>query len=41
MAIAEAFSKAAHGYDQHAQFQRDVGNELLKYLPQNLSGLKV
>ncbi|PJC87650.1 malonyl-[acyl-carrier protein] O-methyltransferase BioC [Vibrio sp. HA2012] len=40
-AIAEAFGKAAQHYDQHAQFQRDVGTLLLAMLPQTLEGLKV
>jgi malonyl-CoA O-methyltransferase len=40
-AIAEAFGKAAKQYDQHAQFQRDVGNMLLASMPQNLAGYKV
>ncbi|MDB1124369.1 malonyl-ACP O-methyltransferase BioC [Vibrio algarum] len=41
LAIAEAFSKAARVYDQHAQFQRDVGLELIGQLPSDLSGMKV
>ncbi|WP_181388389.1 malonyl-ACP O-methyltransferase BioC [Vibrio albus] len=40
-AIAEAFGRAAQHYDQHAQFQRDVGNMLLVSMPQDLSGYKV
>ncbi|MBW3694636.1 malonyl-[acyl-carrier protein] O-methyltransferase BioC [Vibrio sp. T187] len=40
-AIAEAFGKAAHSYDKHAQFQRDVGHQLLDKLPQDLSGYSV
>ncbi len=40
-AIAEAFGKAAGGYDKHAQFQREVGIQLLQQLPDNLSGMKV
>lgn len=31
--IAESFSKAAKSYDSAAQFQRDVGDRLLTYLP--------
>jgi malonyl-CoA O-methyltransferase len=41
LAIAGAFNRAAAGYDQHAQFQRDVGLRLLRLLPDDLSGLKV
>ncbi|EKO3677683.1 malonyl-ACP O-methyltransferase BioC [Vibrio metschnikovii] len=35
-AIAQAFSKAASHYDQHAAFQRDVGQRLLDTLPKQL-----
>ena len=31
--IAKSFSKAANSYDNAAQFQRDVGDRLLTYLP--------
>ncbi|MDF2152499.1 malonyl-ACP O-methyltransferase BioC [Vibrio sp. CAU 1672] len=37
-AIASSFGKAAQSYDQHAAFQRDVGERLLARLPQDLSG---
>lgn len=37
-AIRQAFSKAANTYDQHAEFQRQVGHLLLEKLPCNLSG---
>ncbi len=40
-AIAEAFGKAARGYDKHAQFQREVGTELLQRLPDDLRGMKI
>ncbi|WP_413284134.1 malonyl-ACP O-methyltransferase BioC [Vibrio sp. MA40-2] len=40
-AIAQAFSKAASNYDQHAQFQRQVGRDLLAQLPLDLKGLTV
>lgn len=40
-AIAEAFGKAAACYDQHAAFQRDVGERLLRFLPQDLTGYQV
>ncbi len=40
-AIADAFSKAANTYDQHAAFQRDVGHRLLDKIPQDLSGKTV
>jgi malonyl-CoA O-methyltransferase len=40
-AIATAFTKAATSYDHHAQFQRDVGCELLDKLPYDLSGKRV
>lgn len=36
--IAQAFSKAASGYDTHAAFQRDVGYRLMAKMPQDLSG---
>ncbi|CAM2886446.1 malonyl-ACP O-methyltransferase BioC [Vibrio rarus] len=36
-AIAQAFGRAAIDYDKHAQFQRDVVEEMLLYLPRNLS----
>ncbi len=41
VAIAEAFGKAAHGYDKHAQFQREVGTQLLRQLPDDLTGMQV
>jgi len=41
IAIADAFSRAASGYDQYAQFQRDVGSELLALLSSDLSGMNV
>ncbi|MCG3729701.1 malonyl-[acyl-carrier protein] O-methyltransferase BioC [Vibrio cincinnatiensis] len=40
-AIAQAFSKAAARYDQHAAFQRDVGLRLLNKLPQQLDGWRI
>ncbi|MBD1575439.1 malonyl-ACP O-methyltransferase BioC [Vibrio sp. S11_S32] len=40
-AIADAFSKAARTYDQHAAFQREVGQRLMDKLPNDLSGLSV
>lgn len=40
-AIAQAFNKAASGYDQHAAFQRDVGQRLLDKLPQQLDGWRI
>jgi malonyl-CoA O-methyltransferase len=40
-AIANAFSKAAASYDDHAQFQRDVGHTLLDKMPQDLAGKRV
>ncbi|MCG3765471.1 malonyl-[acyl-carrier protein] O-methyltransferase BioC [Vibrio cincinnatiensis] len=40
-AIAQAFSKAAARYDQHAAFQRDVGLQLLDKLPQKLDGWRI
>ncbi len=39
--IAEAFSRAAKTYDQHAAFQRDVGERLLEYFPLDLSNKTV
>ncbi len=39
--IAAAFGKAAHSYDRHAAFQRDVGLKLLNELPQDLHGYVV
>ncbi|EGU30081.1 malonyl-ACP O-methyltransferase BioC [Vibrio scophthalmi] len=40
-AIAEAFGKAALGYDQHAAFQRDVGTRLINQLPSDLSSYRI
>ncbi|MDN3609669.1 malonyl-ACP O-methyltransferase BioC [Vibrio ostreicida] len=40
-AIAEAFGRAAHTYDAHASFQRDVGHQLLAQLPHDLRGKRV
>ncbi|GAD75733.1 malonyl-ACP O-methyltransferase BioC [Vibrio azureus] len=40
-AIAHAFGKAAHSYDKHASFQRDVGHRLLDKLPLDLTGKQV
>ncbi len=40
-AIIDAFGRAASKYDQHAQFQRDVGHRLLDKLPLDLSGYRV
>ncbi|MBN3571462.1 malonyl-ACP O-methyltransferase BioC [Vibrio neptunius] len=40
-AIAEAFGKAASTYDNHAAFQREVGERLLAKLPQDLGGKTV
>jgi len=39
--IANAFSRAANSYDQHAQFQRDVVDQLMSYLPGNIHGMHV
>ncbi|MCE0496208.1 malonyl-ACP O-methyltransferase BioC [Vibrio salinus] len=39
--IANAFSKAAHCYDRHAQFQRDVADILLANIPDNLAGKRI
>lgn len=41
IAVAQAFSKAAKTYDQHAAFQRQVGQLLMDKLSHDLSGLKV
>ncbi|EGA63926.1 malonyl-ACP O-methyltransferase BioC [Vibrio brasiliensis] len=40
-AIADAFSRAAKSYDQHAEFQRDVGLRLLAKMPDDLQGKTV
>ena len=40
-AITQAFNKAAARYDQHAAFQRDVGQRLLASLPKQLAGWQV
>ncbi|MGJ7093050.1 malonyl-ACP O-methyltransferase BioC [Vibrio hannami] len=40
-AIADAFGRAAARYDDHAEFQRQVGHELIEMLPESLKGLKV
>ncbi|KII75550.1 malonyl-ACP O-methyltransferase BioC [Vibrio renipiscarius] len=40
-AIAASFGKAAATYDQHAAFQRDVGQRLLAQLPDDLTGSRV
>ncbi|MGD8230698.1 malonyl-ACP O-methyltransferase BioC [Vibrio sp. TRT 1302] len=40
-AIADAFGRAAKTYDQHAEFQRDVGLRLLAKMPQDLTGKTV
>lgn len=40
-AIADAFGRAAKTYDQHAQFQRDVGLQLLDKMPKDLTGKTV
>ncbi|RTZ15649.1 malonyl-[acyl-carrier protein] O-methyltransferase BioC [Vibrio aquaticus] len=40
-AIADAFGRAAKSYDQHAAFQRDVGERLLAKMPEDLSGKTV
>lgn len=40
-AIADAFGKAAFGYDQHAAFQRDVGSRLMHHLPSDLSSFRI
>ncbi|NVD06364.1 malonyl-ACP O-methyltransferase BioC [Vibrio sp. JPW-9-11-11] len=36
--IADAFGRAARTYDNHAAFQREVGERLLSKMPQDLSG---
>lgn len=41
IAVEQAFSKAAKTYDQHAAFQRQVGQLLMNKLPRDLSGLEV
>lgn len=41
IAVAQAFSKAAKTYDQHAAFQRQVGQLLMDKLTHDLSDLKV
>ncbi|MFT6758521.1 MAG: malonyl-CoA O-methyltransferase [Chitinophagales bacterium] len=35
LSIAQSFSKAANSYDNAAQFQRDVGERLLNYMPKD------
>ncbi len=40
-AISESFNRAASTYDQHAEFQRQVGQLLLDKLPSDLTGKKV
>ncbi|MCA2016528.1 malonyl-ACP O-methyltransferase BioC [Vibrio tritonius] len=40
-AVASAFSRAAHHYDRHAAFQREVGDRLMAKLPVDLSGLHI
>ncbi|AZL86928.1 malonyl-[acyl-carrier protein] O-methyltransferase BioC [Aliivibrio salmonicida] len=40
-AIAAAFSKAAHTYDRSAEFQRQVADHLMSYLPIKLDGVRV
>ncbi len=40
-AIQAAFSKAAHTYDRSAEFQRQVADTLLSYLPTDLTGLRI
>ncbi len=40
-AIADTFGRAAKTYDQHAEFQRDVGHRLLARLPSSLVGAHV
>ncbi len=37
-AVANAFCKAAANYDNYAEFQRNVGQQLLNKLPKDLSG---
>jgi malonyl-CoA O-methyltransferase len=39
--IAQSFSKAAKGYDNAAQFQRDVGDRLLTYMPKDCGSVLV
>ncbi|WP_086984544.1 malonyl-ACP O-methyltransferase BioC [Vibrio aphrogenes] len=39
--VAQAFSKAAKHYDQHARFQRQVGRVLLSHLPEDLTGWRL
>ncbi|PKF79462.1 malonyl-[acyl-carrier protein] O-methyltransferase BioC [Vibrio sp. vnigr-6D03] len=40
-AISESFSRAASTYDQHAEFQRQVGQHILERMPSDLTGTKV
>ena len=40
-AISESFSRAASTYDQHAEFQRQVGQHILERMPSDLTGKKV
>ncbi len=40
-AIAEAFSRAAASYDSHAEFQRQVGHQLLSMMPSSLEGKRI
>lgn len=39
--IAQSFSKAAKSYDNAAQFQRDVGDRLLTYMPKDCASVVV
>ena len=41
IAIAHAFGRAAPRYDQHAAFQRQVGHQLLAWLPEQLTGWRI
>jgi malonyl-CoA O-methyltransferase len=40
-AVADAFSRAAQNYDSHAEFQRQVGHQLLDMMPLFLEGKRV
>ncbi|MFQ3323507.1 MAG: malonyl-CoA O-methyltransferase [Pseudomonadales bacterium] len=39
--VAQSFSKAALGYDDAAQFQRDVGSRLLTFMPKDCGSVVV
>jgi malonyl-CoA O-methyltransferase len=41
LSIAEAFGRAALSYDNHAEFQRNVGRILLEMMPSSLHGKRI